>query len=497
MKKNIRLLITKDYEEMSAKAFEVFKQEILNGSKNFGMATGSTPIGLYKNIIADSKSKNIYADLSYFNLDEYYGLEKEHEQSYYSFMKHQLFDAINASNTHIPDGSLEIENSIVEYQKILDANVIDLQLLGIGNNGHIGFNEPGTPFETHTNFTRLKNTTREANKRFFDNDIDKVPEFALTMGIADIMKSKKVLILANGESKATAIYNMIYGEVTPLVPASILQTHPDLTVVIDYKAASKLPIPTIGIDISSTRVKIATFDIHSNKTAYDVINHQDQDILAIIDEYLPKHLGDMTYKLGVSISGQVNDGIVNSSRLSFKHFDLKSYLEEKYNLDVTVVNRANASAYGEYVSKYSTEDSLYYVTIATGIGGGYVFNGEIVSGKNGLTGEIGNMIVDDNNAKTSIFAEGSLEAVYEAYKNNKDVNFEKYFAKAVSNIIHVIDPSIIVLDIKNPEIDLSIIDKIKEYVKEFSIKGTKQTSIVVSQVEDESLIGAAHFVKQK
>jgi len=185
-----------------------------------------------------------FADMTSFNLDEYVGLALEHPESYYSFMHRNFFDAVDVpeENIHLPDGlSGDPEAACVAYNTMMDeAGAVDLAVLGIGHNGHIGFNEPGADADGRTHCEELSMQTRQANARFFDDDIDQVPTHALTMGLGDILRAKKILLLANGEAKADIIARSFQGEVTTQVPCSLLQNHPNVVVMLDEAAASKL-----------------------------------------------------------------------------------------------------------------------------------------------------------------------------------------------------------------------------------------------------------------
>lgn len=207
-----------------------------------GLATGATPIPLYKKLIQAFSEKDIsFKDVTTFNLDEYIGLDKDHPASYAHFMKEHLFQHIdiNMEKTHIPSGVLDIERSIFEFQQALDKYDIDIQLLGLGSNGHIGFNEPGTSFESTTHETRLAESTIKDNARMFEN-INSVPIKSITMGIKDILKAKKIVLIATGKQKANAVYEMIKGPIDEKLSASILQKHKDVVVYLDKDAASLL-----------------------------------------------------------------------------------------------------------------------------------------------------------------------------------------------------------------------------------------------------------------
>lgn len=241
----MRFIKTKDYEEMSRKAANILKaQMILKPDSVLGLATGSTPIGTYKQLVQWYKEGDLdFSEITSVNLDEYKGLTPDNDQSYYYFMQEHLFSHINIDEDHtfVPDGT--IEDSIEacrQYEEIIEATGgIDLQLLGIGHNGHIGFNEPDTKFAKGTHCVDLTQSTIEANARFFASK-EEVPTQAYTMGIQTIMSAKKILVIANGSGKADIIEKAFFGDVTPEVPASILQLHPDVIVVGDEEAFAKI-----------------------------------------------------------------------------------------------------------------------------------------------------------------------------------------------------------------------------------------------------------------
>ena len=206
-----------------------------------GGATGSTPLGLYAELVRLNKAGEIsFKDASSFNLDEYVGLDGTHDQSYRYFMDHNLFDHIDIdkTRTHVPSG-IDVSDPAAYDKQIEAAGGVDLQLLGIGNNGHIGFNEPGTPFGSLTHIVELTESTREANKRFFKS-IDEVPTHAVTMGVKTVMQARSIILMAIGPAKAPIMKEMLQGPVTEKVPASVLQLHPDVTVYMDYEAAKLL-----------------------------------------------------------------------------------------------------------------------------------------------------------------------------------------------------------------------------------------------------------------
>ena len=224
-------------EEGGKKAFELIKEGMNNGAKVLGLATGSTPETLYKEMTASDVD---FTEMTSVNLDEYVGLGGEDEQSYRYFMNKNLFDKKPFKETFVPNGKAEdLDAASAEYEKIIDAHPVDIQILGIGLNGHIGFNEPGTPLDSLTHVVELTESTINANKRYFDK-VEDVPTRAVSMGIGSIMKGKKMILMAYGEAKAEAIKGMIDGPVTTDMPASALQNHQDVVVIIDDAAASKL-----------------------------------------------------------------------------------------------------------------------------------------------------------------------------------------------------------------------------------------------------------------
>lgn len=234
----MKIIKAKDYRDMSRKAANIISaQVILKPECVLGLATGSTPIGVYEQLIDWFNKGDIdFSKVKSVNLDEYVGLENDDKNSYRRFMNEHLFDKINilSENTHVPNGVADnILNECKRYDELIDdLGGIDMQLLGIGHDGHIGFNEPDVHFELTTHITELSQQTVLANSRFFDS-IHDVPTKAITMGMKSIMQAKKILLIASGESKKDILQKALFGEVTPKIPASILQLHPDFTVIAD------------------------------------------------------------------------------------------------------------------------------------------------------------------------------------------------------------------------------------------------------------------------
>lgn len=241
----MKVIIARDYKELSKKASSILtSQLILKPESVLGLATGSTPIGTYEELIKLHKQGVIsFSSVTTFNLDEYYGLDSNNPNSYSYFMGDKLFNHIdiNSNEIHIPNGLAKNVQKECEYyeEKIIEKGGIDIQLLGIGRNGHIGFNEPDIKFEAITHLVNLDSNTIYANARFF-KDVKDVPKKAISMGIKTIMNSKKILLLASGEEKAQIVYDTLYGKITPETPASVLQLHPNLIVIVDKQAAKYL-----------------------------------------------------------------------------------------------------------------------------------------------------------------------------------------------------------------------------------------------------------------
>ncbi len=233
----MKVIIVKSQEEGGKVAFEILEKAVTSGAKTLGLATGSSPITLYQEMV---RSDLDFTDVTTINLDEYVGLEDDNTQSYHYFMMDNLFQFRDFKDTNVPNGKAsDLEEECRRYDQIIEENPIDLQVLGVGPNGHIGFNEPGTPADATTHIADLTPSTIEANQRFFNAKED-VPTKAITMGIKSIMDSKEVIMLAYGDKKADAVHDMIEGEVSVDSPASVLQHHPNVTVIIDEAAASKL-----------------------------------------------------------------------------------------------------------------------------------------------------------------------------------------------------------------------------------------------------------------
>ena len=241
----MRIYQEADYEAMSCRAAGIIAAEVIRRPNCvLGLATGSTPIGTYKNLIAGNKAGSYsFKEVTTVNLDEYKGLAPTHDQSYRYFMNDNLFNHVDVdkSKTNVPDGlAADADAECARYDELVASlGYADLQLLGLGNNGHIGFNEPGPSFVKETHVVDLTESTIDANKRFFASR-DDVPRQALTMGIGVIMNAKRILLIASGAAKADALYAAVCGPISPDCPASILQLHKDVVIVADKEALSKV-----------------------------------------------------------------------------------------------------------------------------------------------------------------------------------------------------------------------------------------------------------------
>ena len=232
-----KVIVAENASELGKQAFKLLAEAVAGGAKTLGLATGSSPVELYQEIVASDLD---FTDMTSINLDEYVGLAPDNVQSYHYFMQEHLFKFKPFKASYVPDGlAKDVQAECDRYNQLIKDNPIDLQVLGIGQNGHIAFNEPGTPFDSVTHEVALTESTIQANSRFFDS-IDEVPKSAICMGISNIMTAKEILLIAKGKNKAQAVKDMLEGPITEAVPASVLQKHPHVTVVLDQDAASLL-----------------------------------------------------------------------------------------------------------------------------------------------------------------------------------------------------------------------------------------------------------------
>lgn len=399
----MRVIVCNDYEEMSKKAAKLVASQItLKPDCVLGLATGSTPIGLYDNLAEMNKRGEIdFSEVTSFNLDEYYPISPDNEQSYRYFMNKHLFDKVNIdkSRTHVPNGQTDDPVAECEhYEEMINASGgIDLQILGIGQNGHIGFNEPDTNLNTATHLTGLTESTIEANSRFFESR-DDVPTKALTMGIASILKSRKIILLASGRTKFKVVRELMNDGINTNVPATMLKVHPDVVLICDKEAYSQMHL---GVDIGGTSVKFGVIDGSNNVIFKDSIpTKKDMPARGIVD-----YIADTCKKIaarypvasvGVGIPGTVDNatGTVSSANLPFENAPVAKWLSDDLGMKVSLSNDANCAALGEAVAgEGAGTENMFLVTLGTGIGGGIIIDNKIYEGARGDAGEIGHMCI--------------------------------------------------------------------------------------------------------
>lgn len=439
----MRVILCENYEEMSSQASKlVASQLILKPDSVLGLATGSTPIGLYDKLIEMNKRNEIdFSTVTTFNLDEYYPIKKINNQSYDYFMNEHLFSKINIdkNNTHIPNGETDNpEEECKNYERLIKQHGgIDLQILGIGKNGHIGFNEPDNNLNSVTHLTDLTESTIDANSRFFES-ADDVPKKALTMGISTILKSKKIILLASGANKSRVVGELLTPEINTSIPATMLKVHPDVVLICDRDAYSGV---RLGVDIGGTSVKFAVVEGGTVKYKSSIPTEKasaDKFIKDIADEC--KRINkDYHFKtVGIGTPGFIKNGLVTAVNLPFRDTPLAKKLSEYIDIPITVDNDANCAALGESElgvgKKY---DNIIMVTLGTGVGGGIIIDGEICHGKNSM-GEIGHIIVEAKGGLPCPCGQNGCWEQYasvtalirqaeEAALNNKDSKlYEKY-----------------------------------------------------------------------
>ena len=416
----MRVIVCNDYDEMSKRAAKlVASQMTLKPNCVLGLATGSTPIGLYDNLAQMNRMGEIdFSDVTTFNLDEYYPISPENDQSYRYFMNEHLFNKVNIdiSRTHIPDGQTdEPEAECTRYEKMItECGGIDLQILGIGQNGHIGFNEPDNNLNTVTHLTKLTQSTIDANARFFEKKED-VPTQALTMGIASILKSRKIILLASGRTKYKVVRELLNEGINTSVPATMLKVHPDVVLICDKEAYASM---YLGVDIGGTSVKFGVIDGFNNIIYKDSLpTHKDKPAKAIIDN-VAKKCNDIIARFPVMAVGVGTPGLINfekntvsAANLPFDNAPIVDWLKETINLPIYINNDANCAALGEAVAgEGAGVRDMFMITLGTGIGGGIIIDKKIYMGVKGDAGEIGHMCIETNGKLCSCGHRGCWEA---------------------------------------------------------------------------------------
>ena len=399
----MRVIVCDNYEELSLRAATlVSSQIILKPDSVLGLATGSTPIGLYNNLVKMYEAGELdFSEITTFNLDEYYHIKKSNPQSYDYFMNEHLFSKINIdrTKTHIPNGETDNPQKECEnYENLIkQSGGVDLQILGIGQNGHIGFNEPDACLNSFTHLTNLTENTINANSRFFGED-EEIPTQAITMGISTILKAKKIVLLANGASKNRVVSELLNDEINTSIPATMLKTHPDVVLICDKEAYLGA---RLGVDIGGTNIKFAVVeeDEIKYKNIIKTANTQEQLINDIADECMKvKELYNVK-TVGVGTPGYIKNGKVTAINLPFCDTPLAKLLMKKTGMSVSVENDANCAALGEVDFGAAVDcDNMILITLGTGVGGGIIMNRQICRGNNSM-GEIGHMIIEAENGK--------------------------------------------------------------------------------------------------
>ena len=440
----MRVIVCDNYEEMSMRAAKlVASQIILKPNCILGLATGSTPIGLYDNLVEMNKSGEIdFSEVTSFNLDEYYPLSPDNDQSYRYFMNKHLFDRVNIdkSRTHVPNGLAEDTDAECErYEAMINAvGGVDLQILGIGQNGHIGFNEPDVNLNSVTHLTELTASTIDANSRFFEKRED-VPTKALTMGMGSILKSKKIVLLASGRSKATVVAELLKESINTNVPATLLNVHPDVVLICDREAYAGM---SLGVDLGGTSIKFGVVDADNNVVFKDsTATPKNGGAEAIVDAIAAK-CAEITAKFPISSVGLGTPGIINfesktvrAANHPFNNTPIVEMLEKKLKLPVFMNNDANCAALGEAIAGEGKDaKNMVMVTLGTGIGGGIIIDKKIYVGA-GEAGEIGHMCVEAGGKQCACGAQGCWEcyasatALVEATKIAASENPDSVLAK--------------------------------------------------------------------
>ncbi len=411
----MRLILCENYNEVSKAAAKIMaSQLILKPASVIGLATGSTPLGMYK-ILAEMNQKGDidFSEVTSFNLDEYYPLDASNDRSYRYFMNENLFSKVNINikNTHVPCGTApNPEKECDDYEKLIKTSGgIDIQVLGIGQNGHIGFNEPGASLNSRTHLTDLTKNTITANSRFFASE-DDVPRQALTMGIGTILNAQKIILLASGANKHRVVNELLNGGINTDIPASMLKLHPDVVLICDRDAYSS---ERIGIDLGGTEIKFGVMDDKNELVYKDSIKTDCSNNDALITSIVEK-CNEIKKKFritgaGVGTPGIIRDNMVTAVNLPFKNINLEKRLSNELNLPVNVCNDANCAALGEALCGSGKEvKNLVMVTLGTGIGGGIISDSKIYQGK-GSAGEIGHICIETGGRECSCGHRGCWE----------------------------------------------------------------------------------------
>ena len=427
----MRTIICEDYNDMSYQAAKIMISQLtLKPNSILGLATGSTPIGLYDNLVEAYEAGEIdFSAVTTFNLDEYYPISEDNPQSYRYFMNKHLFSRVNIdmARTNVPFGEAkDPDKECEEYEKKLAAaGRVDLQVLGIGKNGHIGFNEPSDELSSVTHLTDLTASTIDANARFFDNK-DDVPKKALTMGIGTIMKSGKIILLASGVSKHRAVKALMDKSINTDIPATILKAHPDVILICDREAffgrSENTEKIRIGIDLGGTNIAAGIVDIDGNIVAKDSVPTKKgascreiaSDMAGLVKSLVEKngHTVKDILSVGIGCPGFVNreSGVVIlASNLGFENAPLADEFKKHINVPVSLENDADAAALGEYNTVGENCESFVFMTLGTGVGSGIVIDGQIYRGSFGEGAELGHITLKMGGEKCNCGRNGCYE----------------------------------------------------------------------------------------
>ncbi|MBQ7793250.1 MAG: glucosamine-6-phosphate deaminase [Clostridia bacterium] len=476
----MRVIVCNDYDEMSKKAASLVASQItLKPNCVLGLATGSTPIGLYDNLVEMNQNGEIdFSSVTSFNLDEYYPLSPDNDQSYRYFMNLHLFDRVNIDKerTYVPNGLAEdAEAECAEYEKkIADHGGIDLQILGIGQNGHIGFNEPDENLISVTHLTGLTDNTIEANSRFFAS-IDDVPKKALTMGIGSILKAKRIILLASGKSKRRVVRELLNDNITTSIPATMLKVHPDVVLICDKDAYSEM---YLGVDIGGTAIKLGVIDSFNNIVYKDSIPTQKNVTAKVIADDISAACKDIAARYPIGSIGIGTPGIINfeqetvsASNLPFDNSPIVEWIREETGLPVLINNDANCAALGEaIVGEGADENDIFMVTLGTGVGGGIIINKRIYSGKKGGAGEIGHMCIEADGKPCTCGSTGcwesyaSVTALIEQTKAAAEENPDSILAKVIAENGKVDGKTVFEAMDKGCEVAEKVFDKYTSYI---------------------------------
>ena len=401
----MQVILCKNYDEISKKAAEIVAEQIEKKPNSvLGLATGSSPVGMYRELAAMNLD---FSKVTAFNLDEYYPISKDNAQSYHYFMNKHLYSKVNlkAENIHIPSGEAkDAEKECQRYDDMIaQSGGIDLQILGIGKNGHIGFNEPSERLDCKTHLTSLTQSTIEANSRFFASEAD-VPKKAITMGVGAILKAKKIVLIASGADKAHAVGELLKNEVSTSVPASVLNVHRDAVLLCDSEAygnrvrlgnAGSSP-HCLGIDIGGTNTKFGI--VENGKLVFKSRIKTDLSSAEALADGIAAECARIGERysfefIGVGVPGTVVDGIVTADNLPLDGTPLKAMLEQRLGTQIEIENDANCAGLAEIKCGAGRRyKSTVMLTLGTGIGGSISADGRLMLG-NGNMAELGHMII--------------------------------------------------------------------------------------------------------